>query len=280
MERLQFERGYYTGERALFGTRCADFVECIFDDGESPLKHSSDLELRFSSFRWKYPLWYSKDVRLTNCTLAPTARAGIWYTDDVSLSDCLIEAPKTFRRGRGISLQKVNLTDAAETFWWCRDVKLSDVQARGDYFCMNCVGVTADELKLVGNYPFDGAENVRIKNSALISKDAFWNCSNVTVEDSYICGEYLAWNSKNVSFIGCTIESLQGLCYVDELYMRDCRLVNTTLAFEYSKLDVEISGAIDSVIDPSEGVIKADKIGELIIHRDRVDPDRTRVILG
>ena len=40
---------------------------------------------------------------------------------------------------------------------------------------------------------------------------------NVTVYDSFITGEYLGWNAKNLTLINCTIESLQGLCYIDNL---------------------------------------------------------------
>ena len=62
----------------------------------------------------------------------------------------------------------------------------------------------------------------------------------MTVYDSTIIGEYLAWNSKNVTFINCTIESLQGLCYIENLKMINCTLMNTTLAFEYCEnIDVE-----------------------------------------
>lgn len=37
---------------------------------------------------------------------------------------------------------------------------------------------------------------MELKNSRLLSKDAFWNSGNVTVRDSFISGEYLGWNAK------------------------------------------------------------------------------------
>ena len=131
------------------------------------------------------------------------------------------------------------------------------------------------DLTLDGNYSFDGAEDVEIRNSRLLSKDAFWNGSNVTVYDSFISGEYLGWNAKNLTLINCTVESLQGLCYIDNLVMKNCKLLNTTLAFEYSTVDAEINGKIDSVLNPSGGTITADEIGELFLQRDRIDPSRT-----
>ena len=50
---------------------------------------------------------------------------------------------------------------------------------------------------------------------------------------------------------------------MDHLVLRDCRLVNTTLAFEYSSVDADVRGTIDSVFNPSSGTIRADYINEL-----------------
>lgn len=119
---------------------------------------------------------------------------------------------------------------------------------------------------------------MEIHNAKLLSKDAFWNSENVTVYDSVISGEYLGWNSKNLTLINCTIESLQGMCYIENLVMKNCKLVNTTLAFEYSTVDVEIQGGIDSVINPTSGVIRADSIGTLIMEPERVNPADTEII--
>ena len=136
-----------------------------------------------------------------------------------------------------------------------------------------------DDLKLDGNYSFDGCRNVEIRNSNLLSKDAFWNTENVTVYDSFISGEYLGWNAKNLTLVNCTIESLQGMCYIDNLVMKNCKLINTTLAFEYSTVDADICSKIDSVMNPTSGTIKAQHIDNLIIEKDKVDPSKTKIIV-
>ncbi|MBR5741744.1 MAG: DUF3737 family protein [Firmicutes bacterium] len=267
-----------TGERALFRAADLEIVDTIFDDGESPLKESRDLSIRGCMFKWKYPIWYAKNVKVKESTWFEMARAGVWYTDNVSVEDSAIEAPKNFRRCDGVTLKDVSFSNAAETLWACKNVKLKNVVARGDYFAMNCENVEADGLTLYGNYAFDGCRNVTVKNSRLLAKDTFWNCENVTVKDTFISGEYLAWNSKNVTFENCTIESLQGMCYIDNLVMRNCRLLNTTLAFEYSTVDAEIDSRIESVLNPSGGTIRAEAIGELILQPDEIDPAKTRIV--
>ena len=144
---------------------------------------------------------------------------------------------------------------------------------------MNCRNVDCEGLTLTGDYSFDGAENVTVGNSKILSKDSFWNSKNVTVRDSFVSGEYLGWNAENLTLINCTIESLQGFCYIKNLRLVNCRLINTTLAFEYCTVDADISGKVDSVLNPSGGRIKADYIGELIIEPDRVDPSKTVIVL-
>ena len=275
----EIRQAFLTGERAEFFARNRRYVDTIFADGESPLKHARDIELVESSFKWKYPLWYCSNVHAKDCTWFEMGRAGVWYTDHITVEDSTIEAPKNFRRAHDVTLRNVDFPNAEETLWSCRNVTLDNVSAHGDYLAMNCENVKADNLRLVGNYPFDGACDVEISNSRLISKDCFWNCENVTVRDSFISGEYLAWNSRNVTFENCTIESLQGLCYADNLVLRNCRLINTTLAFEYSTVDADVHGTIDSVLNPSAGTIRADAIGELTLDPKRINPDMVRIVL-
>ena len=270
----------YVGERALFASHDLHLIEATFLDGESPLKESSNLLLDDSAFRWKYPLWYCHDVVLNRCALSDTARAGIWYTHNITLNDCAIDAPKTFRRSSGITLNNVTVPNAAETLWNCSDVKLKNVSVAGQYFGMNCKDVTADNLTINGDYCFDSAQNLTIRNSKLLSKDSFWNSRNVTVYDSYICGEYLCWNSENVTFVNCTIESLQGMCYVKNLKLVNCKLINTTRAFEYSTVEAVILGKVDSVVNPSGGTITAAEFGEITLDEKYIDPTKTKIVVN
>ena len=276
----EVDQQFLTGERAMFQAKDCHISYCTFADGESPLKESSDLEIDNTLFQWKYPLWYCKNVVMKDSTMFEMARAGIWYTDHISISDTIIEAPKTFRRTKGIVLRNVHMPNAGETLWNCKDVEMDHVTAKGDYFAMNSSNIVARNFNLVGNYSFDGGSNIEVHNARLLSRDAFWNAENITVYDSFIAGEYLGWNSKNITLINCTIESLQGMCYIDNLVMKNCRLMNTNLAFEYSQADVEIVGSVDSVFNPKGGMIRAERIGELIMDGSKVKIDQTKIEAG
>lgn len=277
-DKKEIRQQFLTGERALFQGRDLYIVDSIFADGESPLKESSNIDLEGTMFKWKYPLWYCKDITAKDCVWFEMARAGVWYTENISIENTPIEAPKNFRRCKNLKLKNVSFANAAETLWHCDQVEMENVTARGDYFAMNTNNVKAENFTLYGNYSFDGSKNVEIRNSKLLSKDAFWNSENVTVYDSFISGEYLGWNGKNLTLINCTVESLQGMCYIDNLVMKNCKLINTTLAFEYSTVEADIQGKIDSVMNPTSGTITADEIGELILEKDKIDPSKTRIV--
>ena len=274
----EFKDDYYDGERPLYALRDAKLVNTTFGVGESPLKETANLDLDGVVFTYKYPLWYSNHIKVNNTIFETLSRSGIWYTNDIAITDSTIQAPKEFRRCDGITLDNVHFSDAAETMWNCKNIKMHDVYVNGDYFGMNSENIYVDHMDLVGNYLFDGGKNIEVHNSRLVSKDAFWNCENVTVYDSKISGEYLSWNTKNITFINCTSESDQGLCYVDHLTMKNCRTVRTDLAFELcTNIDADLNGSIMSIKNPISGKIVVDHADDIIFDGKPQTIDQSKI---
>lgn len=268
----------FTGERSLFNSKNLKLKNVTFGFGESPLKESTNLSLDEVTFTYKYPLWYSRKVKIINSKFIDTARSGIWYTSKITILDSEIDIEKTFRRSKKITLKNVKMSNAKETLWHCNKVKLKNVTINGDYFGMDSKNIKADSIKIDGNYCFDGAKNVHIKNSTLNSKDAFWNCENVFVEDSIINGEYIGWNSKNVTFRNCIITSNQGFCYMKNLHLIDCIFQDVTLAFEFSTVRGNVENSITSIKNPLKLKLKCEKVEELILESKYVDKNRIRII--
>lgn len=273
----EIDQKVFEGERALFKQEDLDIRNSVFQNGESPLKECRNISLENTLFRWKYPMWYGEYFTLKHCTLFEMARAGIWYSKYVAMYDTDIQAPKSFRRSKRIVLENVSFSNAEETLWHCIDVRMKNVSARGNYFAMNSRELDIDGLRLDGNYSFDGATDLVIRNSRLLSKDAFWNAENVEVRDSYVLGEYLGWNSKNITLINCVIESNQGMCYMDNLRLENCRLISTDLAFEYSSVNADITGSVDSIKNPLSGRIEADDIGQVIFDDPEISRESTDI---
>lgn len=76
-----------TGERALFKSKNLLIKNTTFAEGESPLKESEDITIHNSFFKWKYPLWYCQNIKLTNTTLQEMAHSGIWYSHHVNVNN-------------------------------------------------------------------------------------------------------------------------------------------------------------------------------------------------
>ena len=276
----EYRQGFFTGERALYNLSDAIIYDSTFDDGESPLKESKNIELNNSIFKWKYPLWYSSLINLNKTVLQETARSGIWYSTDITFNNSVIEAPKTFRRSSDIKIFNTDMPNAQETMWNCNNITIENSKIKGDYFAMNSSNIKAKNINIYGNYSFDGASNIEIDNAYLISKDALWNTKNVVVKNSTIIGEYLGWNSENVTFINCTIDSKQGLCYMKNVKLVNCKLLNTNLSFEFvSDIDAKIDSKIDSIKNPISGRIEAISIGDIILDETYISKDKTTIIV-
>lgn len=274
-----YENNTFTGERAQYFNSDSQYKNCEFKDGESPLKHSKNIKAEETTFSYKYPFWLAENIQVKKSVFHELGKSGLWYTKNFTIEDTIIEASKEFRRSEGIFLKNVRFENAAETMWSCKNIKMENCYAKGDYFAMNSSDFYADNFTLDGNYFLDGGKNIEIHNSVINSKDAFWNCENVTVYNSEINGEYLGWHSKNLKFVNCKIESDQGLCYINGLTMENCTITNSPLTFEYSTdIKAEIKGKVDSIKNPCGGKIICDEIGTLIINPKRCDVEATEII--
>ena len=274
----EIKKQKFEGERSLFSSNNLNIEDCEFCFGESPLKESKNIKIIRSTFKWKYPLWYSQNIECYNVVLEEMARSGIWYTDNIKMENCTLYCPKTFRRASNITLINSQLPNAKETLWGCRNIKINNCKIVGDYLGFNSSDIEVDNIELDGNYLFDGAKNIVVRNSILRSKDSFWNTENVTVINSTIIGEYIGWNSKNVTFINCHIKSHQGFCYMQNVKLIHCELVDSDLCFEYcSDIDAEIISEIDSIKNPYSGIIRTKGVKELIMDEQFVDPSKTEI---
>ena len=275
----EYHHQHLTGERALFKKENATIEDCLFDDGESPLKEGRNLIVKGSTFGWKYPLWYGKGHHVSHCQWLEMARSGVWYTDDSVFEDCDIIASKNFRKNHNITLRNITFHHGQETLWWCEGVKLEHVKAlEAPYFGMKSKDLTIEDLYLEGDYFFDGGENLKIKNSILHSKDACWNCKHVYLENCEIDGEYFGWNSEDVTLVRCTIRSHQGFCYMKNVKLIDCIVLDTDLAFEYcSEIEATILSEFESIKNPINGHIRVNGVKEVIRDDPAIDHQKTKI---
>ena len=250
------------------------FTQDSVDIGESSIKESGNIEAEDCTFEGKYVFWECKGFKTTNCLYRESARSSLWYSENGTLVNCRVEAPKMFRRMKGIRVEGCTFTNAQETLWDCDQVVIKDSRIENaDYLGMHTDNVRIENFHLDGNYAFQYSKNVEIRNAILNSKDSFWDTENVTLTDCEINGEYLGWYSRNLRLIRCHITGEQPLCYCENLYMEDCTMGDdANLAFEYSTIEATVKGNVHSIKNPTSGSIEVDSVGEIIIDENQKSP--------
>ena len=259
-------------ERALYYLQHADVEDCVFAgpaDGESVLKEARDIDLKNCRFSLRYPLWHVQGFRMDHSVMDELTRAAIWYASDAEITDCVLGGIKAVRECRRISLTGCRI-HSQEFGWKSSDITLKDSSITSEYLFLDSRNVKLEHVQMKGKYSFQYMENLEIRDSDLDTKDAFWHSKNVTVVNSTIKGEYLAWFSENLTLINCHISGTQPLCYCTNLKLVNCTMEGTDLSFEYSQVDADIRGHVDSVKNPRSGCIVADSVGDIIMTDDVV----------
>ena len=253
-------------ERALYNVEHATISHCIFagpEDGESVLKEARDIDIKGSQFSLRYPLWHVQSFKISDSEMDELSRAAIWYATNGMITDSVLNGVKAVRECENIKLIGCRV-NSEEFGWKSKHIILEDTQISSEYLLFESEDVKLKRVKMTGKYSFQYIKNLEIQESELKTKDAFWHSKNITVRDSVIQGEYLGWFSDGLTLINCRIIGTQPLCYCKNLKLINCTMEETDLAFEYSDVDADIKGHVDSIKNPRSGIIKVDSVGEVI----------------
>lgn len=128
----------FSGERPLFASHDLQLDNVVIHAGESALKECSNIIAIGCRFEGKYPFWHVDGFTIKNSLFTEGGRAALWYSQNLVMMDTRVEAPKMFREMDGIRLENVQLPNAQETLWHCRNVELINVQIdHADYLFMH-----------------------------------------------------------------------------------------------------------------------------------------------
>ena len=264
--RTKIREKSFDEERALYNAQHTDIVNCVFAgpaDGESVLKEARDINVTGCSFSLRYPLWHVKGFSMQGSSMDELTRAAIWYASDGSITDCRLEGIKAVRECSDISLKNCTV-NSPEFGWKSSGISLEDVDITSEYIFLDSRDISLKNVKMKGKYSFQYVEGLTIEDCVLDTKDAFWHAKNVTVKNSVVKGEYLAWFSEGLTLIDCHIIGTQPLCYCKDLKLVNCTMEGCDLAFEYSDVEADVQGHIDSVKNPRSGRIVCGSVGEIV----------------
>ncbi|MCR4740745.1 MAG: DUF3737 family protein [Lachnospiraceae bacterium] len=257
-------------ERALYGSNGIIVENCRFEgpaDGESAMKESSDITVKGSFFDLRYPFWHDDGLKITDSIMTENCRASMWYSKDIHIENSKLHGIKALRECSDVIIEGSDII-SPEFGWSVNNIKMRDTSAQSEYFMMRSAGLDFEKVELKGKYSFQYISDSVFEDCDFDTKDAFWHAKNVRVRNCHIKGEYLAWYCENVTFENCTIIGTQPLCYCKGLKLINCRMENCDLSFEKSEADADIKGSIDSVKNPLKGIIRADRVGEIIMDEE------------
>ena len=142
----------FGGERPLFASCDLCLEDVTVHAGESALKECRNIEAVGCRFEGKYPFWHNDGFVIRKCLFTEGARAALWYSRDLRMSDTRVEAPKMFREMDGVRLENVQIPNAQETLWHCRNVDLKNVRAdRADYLFLHGENIRIEDYVQNGN---------------------------------------------------------------------------------------------------------------------------------
>ena len=158
----------FGGERPLFASCDLCLEDVTVHAGESALKECRNIEAVGCRFEGKYPFWHNDGFVIRKCLFTEGARAALWYSRDLRMSDTRVEAPKMFREMDGVRLENVQIPNAQETLWHCRNVDLKNVRAdRADYLFLHGENIRIEDYVQNGNYSFQYCRNVTIRDAEI-----------------------------------------------------------------------------------------------------------------
>lgn len=267
-------------ERALYHLQHAELDHITFAgpaDGESSLKECFDISVTDSAFSLRYPLWHTRQFALDHVTMDANTRAALWYAQNGMISHSRLAGIKAVRECKHITIND-SYIDSEEFGWKSAHITLNDTRINAAYLFLDSHNITLNNVHMTGKYSFQYVEHLEINDSYLDTKDAFWHANHVVVRNSTIKGEYLGWYSHDLTLINCHIIGTQPLCYCENLTLINCTMEDCDLAFEYSSVQADVVGHVDSIKNPLSGTIIVDAVDE-IIREDAVRPCTADIIV-
>ena len=151
MDWKRIEGQTFSEERALYGSRALQVINCAFDgeeDGESALKESSDIVVQNTFCNLRYPFWHDHGLAILSCELTEKCRAALWYSEQISIHDSKLHGIKALRECRDVHLDRCEIL-SAEFGWSSEQVFMENSSAEGEYFMLDPRTIEDDEFRVL-----------------------------------------------------------------------------------------------------------------------------------
>lgn len=252
--------------RAFFCSRNVHFKNIIIDGiypDDNAFNKSKNITIEDTHILLRYCAWYCHNIILNKTIFEENSRSSMWYCKNIELVNCKINSVKACRDCSNLILKDC-IINSDEFGWKCQSIKIINCKINGATSFFEVLNVKVDGAEFKADYMFEYSDNIKILNSTINSKDCFWNSKNVYCKNCKISGDYFGWHSESCIFENCHIDSDMPLCYCKRLKLINCTMSTCVLGFEYSEVDADIKGYIDSARNVLSGKIIVDSYGEFV----------------
>ena len=256
-----------TGQnRAFYGSKNVHFKNITIDgieQGEGAFAECRNITIEDTHIFLDYSLWHCYNISLYKIILEPKTRSSIWNCQNIEIVNCKINTVKACRDCSNITLKDC-IINSEDFGWKCKGIKIINCKISGITPFFDNSNVIVEGTEFNAKYMFQYSDNIKMLNSTIDSKDCFWHAKNVYCKNCKFVGIYLGWFSENCIFENCHIDSVMAFCYCKKLKLINCTMSNCDWGFEYSEVDGDIKGHVDSIRNVLSGKIVVDSIGEYI----------------
>ena len=256
-----------TGEyRVFYGSKNVQFRNITIDgieQGEGAFVECRNITIEDTKIFLNYTLWHCHNLAVYKSFFDSKTRSSMWYCENVEIVNSKLNTVKACRNCSNLTLKDCTIN--SEDFGWkCEGVNITNCKISGINPFLDSSNVIADETELNGKFMFQYSDNIKILNSIVDSKDCFWHGKNVYCKNCKLVGENIGWYSENCIFENCHIDSIRPFCYCKKLKLINCTMSNCSGSFEYSDVDADIKGHVDSIKNLLSGKVVVDSLGEYV----------------
>ena len=199
-------------------------------DEERALYHLTDT--RVENCRFEGPadgesaLKEARNVELANCAFS--LRYPLWHVEGFGLENCSMD-----EKARAAIWYAKNgrITDSVlggiKALRECDNIRLKNTQVVSQEFGWKCRNIALEDTKVTAEYLFLDSRDVTLDRVEMKGKYSFQYMENLTIRDSYLDTKDAFWHSKNVTVINSTVKGEYLAWFSEGLTLIDCHIIGT-----------------------------------------------------
>ena len=163
-------------------------------------------------------LYHLTDTRVENCRFEGPAdgESALKEARNIQAANCAFSLRYPLWHVEGFALENCSMDEKARAaIWYARDGLITGSSLGGIKALREC-------------------DNIRLKNTQVVSQEFGWKCRNITLEDTEVTAEYLFLDSRDVTLDRVKMKGKYSFQYMENLTIRDSYL-DTKDAFWHSR---------------------------------------------